>query len=171
MGSSESTPKKPEAQSQITDNSSGFHVFEIHVPTVSSGIGIIALILISAVILIYLIQRLKKKFTKPQRAAMQQQQQQGNMMHSLGLGLPMHHISNGSLEMGQIPGQGPMPQLLLQLQQLQQLQQLRLPRDHPPRAASPSRFEEVYEASREIQAAARRLGRSSIDVRNDPSCA
>ena len=65
MGGSSSKPEektdKSHAKEEIIEQSSGFHVFEIHIPTVNKGIGFLVFLAIAAVVLVWLYRTLRRK--------------------------------------------------------------------------------------------------------------
>ena len=68
--SKEDDPKedKSSGKEQIVETSSGFHLFEIHIPTVNKGMGFIVVVILVAVLLLWAFKHLRKRMAaRPQR--------------------------------------------------------------------------------------------------------
>lgn len=65
MGGSSSKPEekadKSQAKEEIIEQSSGFHIVEIHIPTVNKGIGFLVFLAIATVALVWLYRTLRRR--------------------------------------------------------------------------------------------------------------
>ena len=96
MGGSESKPEedtdKSQGKEEIIEQSTGFHIIEIHMPTVNKGLGFLVFLLIAAVFLVWAGRALRKRMKARGNEARRTNNQ---------LMLP---IAYNPAEMGQHPG-------------------------------------------------------------------
>ena len=131
MCKSSKTPAATSAPPTIEENSSGFHIVEIHMPTVGSGLGLMVVIILLVVVFIYLYTKMKKRCAN----AVHQRRQQ------LQPGQDMNTMS----PMGLVPYQGP-PISPYHIQQLQQHLQ------HAYRPRQENRFQDISDLEDDIVA-------------------
>ena len=71
MGGSSSKPEedtdKSQGKEEIIEQSTGFHIVEIHLPTVNKGLGFLVLVCIAAVLLVWAHRVLRKKMKARER--------------------------------------------------------------------------------------------------------
>jgi hypothetical protein len=87
--SKESEATKPMENKGIVESSSGFHILEIHVPTVGYGFVFIIIAMVVAMIAYACYRKLKRRWTHPGRHRRQRQEHHQWPMPSVSGGMPM----------------------------------------------------------------------------------
>ena len=67
MGGTSSTETKNETPVEV-DNSTGFHVLEIHLPTAGAGLGLLILVVVIIAFAFYIRRKLKDRYRRRQHA-------------------------------------------------------------------------------------------------------